>query len=90
MTHAYCIAGDVYPECEDRGITALSSGGVGGVELPAILYSGATAHLTGDRSLFVGRIVDVSIPVLGIDPSSGLKATGIGTGEFPLIGTTLF
>ena len=74
-SRAFCVPGDVSPVCEGGGheITALNSGGVGEVSLPAVLDSGATAHLTGDRSLFVGRVVDVSISVLGIDPDSGYR-----------------
>ena len=71
------------------GVTALGSGGLRGNGLAAVLDSGATAHLTGDRSLFVGGVTAVDIPVLGIDPGSALAATGVGSGEFHMSGATI-
>ena len=49
----------------------------GGVDSPFV-DSGATYHLTGDRSLFTGSPVAVDTPVTGIDSSSSLRATEFG------------
>jgi hypothetical protein len=48
----------------------------------AVLDSGANANLTSDRTLFIGDLTEVDVPVLGVDPGSGLKATGHGSGAF--------
>ena len=46
---------------------------------PPFLDSGATFHLTGDLSLFVGAsLVPVDTPITGVDAGSHLRATGFG------------
>jgi transposase InsO family protein len=41
--------------------------------------SGATYHLTGDSTLFVGDMKPMNTPVSGIDSASVLRATGLGS-----------
>ena len=66
-----CAAGD--DECIGRG--------------DGILDSGASAHLTSDRSLFSGVVHGANLPVTGMEGVPGaLMCAGVGTGSIVIDG----
>jgi hypothetical protein len=46
----------------------------------AIADSGASAVLTGDRSVFMGIVRRCNMPVAGISGANAIRATGVGRG----------
>ena len=54
-----------------------------------LVDSGASDHMTGDMSLFVGGVSPCHISVTGVDAASNLQATSVGRGSIQVGGTTI-
>ena len=54
------------------------------------LDSGATAHITGDLSLFIGPPTAIDIPIAGIDPDSTMSATFMGPAFLMVMGVSVY
>ena len=54
-----------------------------------IVDSGASHHITPDRTLFTGVVRKCRVPVSGIDGDKGLTAVGVGAGKIVVDGVTV-